>query len=401
MAADNGTTPSQRYTKATWTQKIDVRTLTMVAVLLLLWIGFTAFTSKGFTDFGGSFMTARNLSNLTRAMAVVGIMGCGMVLVIVTGGIDLSVGTMAGFIGCAAAAMQVWWGMSTPTVVILCLLMGVVLGLLQGSVIAYVGIAAFIVTLGGQLIFRGGILFITKGMTIAPMRDSFKQFGNAYFGNIWGWVFAVLAIALLLAAELRKRAARVRYNTLDESAAFMTVRWLVYSAIIVVAMLVLNGYRGLPLPVFIMLVLMLVFTLIADRTTFGRKVYAIGGNISAAKYSGIDVKKSLTIVYALNGLLAGVAGLILTARLNAGPTSAANMNMELDAIAAAVIGGTSMTGGVGKVAGAILGALIMATIDNGMSIMNLMPAWQFLVKGLILVAAVWFDMQSQKKKQAS
>jgi D-xylose transport system permease protein len=150
-----------------------------------------------------------------------------------------------------------------------------------------------------------------------------------------------------------------------------------------------------------MLILMLIFTLIADRTTFGRKVYAIGGNISAAKYSGIDVKRSLAIVYALNGLLAGVAGLILTARLNAGPTSAANMNMELDAIAAAVIGGTSMTGGVGKVAGAILGALIMATIDNGMSIMNLMPAWQFLVKGLILVAAVWFDMQSQKKKQAS
>lgn len=399
MAEDNASTPSQRYAKATWTQKIDVRTLTMVAVLFLLWLGFTAFTSKGFTDFGGSFLTARNISNLTRAMAVVGIMGCGMVLVIVTGGIDLSVGTMAGFVGCTAAAMQVWLEMSTPAVVVLCLAMGVVLGLLQGMVVAYVGIAAFIVTLGGQLIFRGGILFITKGMTIAPMRDSFKQFGNAYFNEAWGWVFAGLVIAFLLVAELRKRAARRRYNTLDESAAFMTARWLLHSAIIVISIMVLNGYRGLPLPVFIMLALMLVFTLIADRTTFGRKVYAIGGNISAAKYSGIDVKKCLTIVYSLNGLLAGVAGLILTSRLNAGPTSAANMNMELDAIAAAVIGGTSMTGGVGKVAGAILGALIMATIDNGMSIMNLMPAWQFLVKGLILVAAVWFDMQSQKKKQ--
>ncbi len=334
-------------------------------------------------------------------MAVVGIMGCGMVLVIVTGGIDLSVGTMAGFIGCAAAAMQVWWDMSTPAVIICCLIMGIILGLLQGSIIAYVGIAAFIVTLGGQLAFRGGILFITKGMTIAPMRDSFKYFGNAYLNVTWGWILAIVAIVLMLVSELRRRAARTRYKTLDESAGFMVSRWLLFSVVILISIVVLNSYRGLPVPVLIMLFLMLVFTLIADKTTFGRKIYAIGGNIAAARYSGFDVKKSLTIVYALNGLLAGVAGLILTARLNAGPTAAANMIMELDAIAAAVIGGTSMTGGVGKVAGAILGALIMATIDNGMSIMNLMPAWQFLVKGIILVAAVWFDMQSQKKKKAA
>lgn len=400
--ADTNTTAvtrtSERFTKKSFMQKADFRTFTMVAILVLLWIGFTYLTSKGFTDLGSSFLTARNLSNLTRAMAVVGILGCGMVLVIVTGGIDLSVGTMAGFIGCAAAAMQVWWNMSTPAVIIACMVLGMILGYLQGAIIAYVGIAAFIVTLGGQLMFRGGILFITKGSTIAPMHNTFKYFGNAYLGAVTGWSLAVLAIALLLVFELRRRNARRRYNTLTESMPFMLARWSVYSAVIIATILVLNAYRGLPIPVFIMLVLMLVFTVIAGRTTFGRKIYAIGGNISAARYSGIDVKRNLAFVYCLNGLLAVVAGLILTARLNASPTQASNMNLELDAIAAAVIGGTSMTGGVGKVSGAILGAMIMATIDNGMSLMNLMPAWQFLVKGAILVAAVWFDMQTQKAK---
>ncbi len=401
MTTDNAEVTPARYTKLTLWQRLDTRTLTMVGILLLLWLGFTAFTSGWFTELDGSFLTPRNLSNLMRAMAVVGILGCGMVLVIVTGGIDLSVGTVAGFIGCMAAALQVWYDLNTPTVFFICLIAGVVIGMLEGAVIAYVGVAAFIVTLGGQLVFRGGILFITRGSTIAPLHNSFKFIGNAYFSHLWGWIFAIAAISFLLFSELRKRAARKRYNTLTESSVFMLARWLCYSLVIFIATLVMNDYRGLPVPVFIMLVLMIIFTVIADKTLFGRKIYALGGNLAAARYSGINVKKNLTIVYALNGLLAAVAGLILSARLNASPTQAANMNLELDAIAAAVIGGTSMTGGVGKVMGAILGALIMATIDNGMSIMNLMPAWQFLVKGLILVAAVWFDMRTSRKKAAA
>lgn len=391
---------TERYTKRSWKDRIDVRTLTMVAVLFLLWIVFTGLTSEWFTNFRGSFITPRNLSNLIRAMAIVGVLGCGMVLVIVTGGIDLSVGTMAGFIGCVAAALQVWYDLPTGWVFVITILIGMAAGLVQGAIIAYAGIAAFIVTLGGQLMFRGGVLFITKGATIAPLQSSFKFIASKYIGTGWTWAFAVAAVVLLLLSELRRREARKRYNTLDESGAFMIARWLMYAIVILVAAAVLNSYRGLPVQVFIMLALMLIFTVIADKTTFGRKVYAIGGNIAAARYSGINVKKCLTIVYVLNGFMAAVAGLILTARLDASPTQAPNMSLELDAIAAAVIGGTSMTGGVGKVAGAILGALIMATIDNGMSLMNLMPAWQFLVKGMILVAAVWFDMQSQKKKRA-
>jgi D-xylose transport system permease protein len=161
----------------------------------------------------------------------------------------------------------------------------------------------------------------------------------------------------------------------------------------------MNNYRGMPVPVLIMFVLVILLTLVAERTTLGRSIYAIGGNLDAARYSGINVKKNLVMVYSIHGFMIGVAGLILAARLNASTTTVANMSLEMDAIAAAVIGGTSMSGGIGKVAGAILGALMMGTIDNGMSLMNLDASWQYIVKGVILVAAVWFDIRTNKKRK--
>jgi D-xylose transport system permease protein len=180
----------------------------------------------------------------------------------------------------------------------------------------------------------------------------------------------------------------------------MLVKWVLLTAVIMAAVLIMNDYRGMPVPVLIMFLLVGLLTIIAERTTFGRSIYAIGGNLDAAKYSGINVKKNLVMVYALHGVMIGVAGIILAARLNASTTTAGNMSMELDAIAAAVIGGTSMTGGIGKVAGAIIGGLIMATIDNGMSMMNLDASWQYLVKGTILVTAVWFDIRTNKKRKS-
>ena len=180
----------------------------------------------------------------------------------------------------------------------------------------------------------------------------------------------------------------------------MLIKWALMTAAIMIAVLIMNNYRGMPVPVLIMFLLVCLLTLIAERTTFGRSIYAIGGNLDAAKYSGINVKRNLVFVYSLHGLMIGVAGIILAARLNASTTTIANMSLELDAIAAAVIGGTSMTGGIGKVAGAILGGLIMATIDNGMSMMNLDASWQYIVKGTILVAAVWFDIRTNKKRKS-
>lgn len=370
-------------------QKLDIRTMTMIFVLIILWIVFT-FTT------GGNFLTTRNISNLLRQAAFTGIMGVGMTLVIVTGGIDLSAGMTMGFIGCVMAACQVWGGMSTPITILIGLLLGTAIGLLVGALIAYTGIAPFIVTLGAQLVFRGGMLALTGGQTIAPFQESYKFWGTQYFVPAASWGIGIFAVVCLFLSNLNTRRAKQRYGTLNETMGEMVIRWAVLSLIILVAVFILNDFRGIPIPVLVMAIVVLVFTFISQKTTFGRSVYAIGGNIAAARYAGINVKKNLTLVYCLNGFLCAVAAIVYTARLNGGTAQAANGNYELDAIAAAVIGGTSMTGGVGKVSGAILGAVIMMSIDNGMSTMNLDAYWQYMVKGLILVAAVWFDTQTKK-----
>ncbi|WP_207857959.1 sugar ABC transporter permease [Lucifera butyrica] len=377
-------------------EKLDVRTYTMFVALIIMWIGFTYFTSNGFTNFGGSFLTSRNLSNLLLQMAITGILGTGAVLVIVSGGIDLSVGSVMGFIGCMGAALQVWYHMNTVEVILICITTGCLIGLLQGSLIAYTGVPAFIITLAGLFVFRGGVLGITKGTTIAPLERSLVYFGQAYLSDFVTIIIAMVAILFLVGSEIRRRIAKEKYHNVVEPLGKMVLRCIGYSAIILIIVAILNSYRGLPVPVFIMLFLVLIFSFVAEKTIFGRKLYAIGGNIEAARYSGINVEKNMSLVYALNGFMAAIAGLILAGRLNAG-TPEAGLNLELDAIAAAVIGGASLTtGGVGRVAGAILGGLIMTTMDNGMSMMNLDAYWQYIVKGIILAAAVWFDVKTKK-----
>ncbi|MBR0597100.1 sugar ABC transporter permease [Sinanaerobacter chloroacetimidivorans] len=387
----------QRYTVV---KKIDIRTFTMFAVLVVLWLFFTYFTSDGFSNLSTSFLSTRNLSNLMRQMTTVGIMGISMVLVIVSGGIDLSAGAVVGFIGCVAAALQVFWGMGTAETILICLIVSVAVYVVQGSLIAYLDLAPFIVTLGGMLVFKGLILVVTEGATIAPLQESLLYFGQAYISKPMSLFIGILLSILLLLNGLQRRASKRRNGTLTESPRDMLIHWALTTAAILIAVLIMNSYRGMPVPVLIMFILVILLTLVAERTTFGRSIYAIGGNLDAARYSGINVKKNLVLVYSIHGLMIGVAGLVLAARLNASTTTVANMSLELDAIAAAVIGGTSMTGGIGKVAGAILGALIMATIDNGMSMMNLDAFWQYIVKGIILVAAVWFDIRTNKKRKS-
>lgn len=387
----------QRYTAI---KKIDVRTFAMFAVLVMLWLFFTYFTSNGFSSLETSFLSTRNLSNLMRQMTTVGVMGISMVLVIVSGGIDLSAGAVVGFIGCVAAYLQVYQEMGTAQTILICVALSILVYILQGSLIAYLDLAPFIVTLGGMLIFKGLILFVTKGATIAPLQESLLYFGQAYISKPVSLVVGIAFSVILLINGLQKRASKRRNGTLNDHIQGMLVKWALQTVVIMAAVSIMNDYRGMPVPVLIMFLLMGLLTIIAERTTFGRSIYAIGGNLDAAKYSGINVKKNLVMVYALHGVMIGVAGIILAARLNASTTTAGNMSMELDAIAAAVIGGTSMTGGIGRVAGAIIGGLIMATIDNGMSMMNLDASWQYLVKGTILVTAVWFDIRTNKKRKS-
>jgi D-xylose transport system permease protein len=380
-------------------KKIDIRTFTMVAVLLLLWVIFTVLTSNGLTNLDRSFISFRNLSNLLRQMAIVAIIGCSMVLVIVSTGIDLSAGAVVGFIGAIAACLQVYFNVNTGATIAICIALGMVIYTLQGSLIAFAGIAPFIVTLGGQLIFKGMTLAVTKGATIAPLKESLVYFGQAYISKPISIVLGIVMALLLLFYEISRRNSKQKHGTLTETKKSMLLRWIGLAVGITVMVLIMNSYRGMPVPVLIMFVVAIIMTVVANRTTFGRSIYAIGGNLDAAKYSGIKVRKNLVVLYAIHGILVSISGLILAARLNAGTITVTNMSLELDAIAAAVIGGTSMSGGVGKVAGALLGALIMASIDNGMSMMNMDAFWQYIVKGIILVAAVWFDIFTRSRKK--
>jgi len=371
-------------------QKVNLRDYVMIAALFLIWVFFTVMTD-------GTFLVTRNLSNLTRQMAIVGILGTGMVLVIITGNIDLSVGSVMGALGGIAAALHIWNGVGPYATLVIILIGGAIIGAGQGVIISYFKVPAFIVTLGGLLVFRGVLLGVTKGISIAPFDEAIKYFGQAYIPPVVGWGIAAIGYVGWVILRLRNRRSRQKYGfELDPLLAF-AMKAIGVLILIFGVVGILNSYKGIPVPVFVMIALVLILTFIAEHTVFGRSIYAMGGNLEATRYSGIKVERNLVIVYIINGVMAATAGIILAARLNAG-TPTAGYTLELDAIAAAVIGGASMTGGTGKVAGAILGALFMASIDNGMSIMNLDAYWQFIVKGTILVVAVWFDIYSSKKK---
>lgn len=370
-------------------RKIDVRTYTMIGALVLIWVLFTILTQ-------GKFIGVRNISNLARQMSTVGILGAGMVLVIVTGNIDLSVGSLMGLLGGIAAALMVWQGWGTIETILVVMALGVFASAIQGAIIAYTSVPAFIVTLGGLLVFRGILLGIGKGITIAPLNEDYQMLGQEYLLPILGWVLAGLAIVVVIISFISNRRSRIRYNFEVQSISSMVLKIIGFSALIIVFVLVMNLYKGIPIPVLIMAVVVIIYTFVAQKTTFGRSIYAIGGNLEAAKFSGINVKQKILTVFMMNGVVCAIAGVVYSARINAG-IPAAGQSMELDAIAAAIIGGTSMTGGSGKVAGAILGALFMATLDNGMSLLNLEAFWQNIVKGVILVVAVWFDVYTKEK----
>jgi len=368
--------------------KFDVRAYIMIGALVVIWALFAVGT-------GGQFLLVRNISNLMRQMSIVGILGTGMTLVIVSNNIDLSVGALLGALGGVAAALHIWNKVDPLVTIAIVIALGMFIGWLQGVIIAYLKVPAFIVTLGGQLLFRGVLLGVTKGISIAPFAEVYRNLGQAYLSQRVGWILGAIGCLGYLAVLARNRQSRQRYGMRVPPLPLFVGRIALASALILGVVWLLNSYQGIPVPVAIMLVLVLIFSFIAANTVFGRSIYAMGGNIQATLYSGINVKRNLTLVFMLNGLMAAIAGIVYSARLNAG-TPTAGQNMELDAIAAAVIGGASMTGGSGKVSGAILGALFMASIDNGMSMMNMDAYWQYAVKGVILVTAVWFDIYWKK-----
>jgi D-xylose transport system permease protein len=377
----------------------NMRQYTMIAALVVIWIFFAVMTD-------GTFISPRNLSNLFLQTVTVAIVACGMVLIIVTGNIDLSVGSVAGFCGAVGAVLQVKYGWDTPSTILAVLITGLIIGAWHGFWVAWKKVPAFIVTLASMLAFRGAILGVTGGATISPMRDSFKEIGTGYIPDLFtarggfndtSAFLAAVGIILFVWFEIRQRKKRAETGFQQHPLWMDAGRIAVISLAIAGAFSIMIFNEGIPYAVLVLLAVVLLFRFIGDRTVFGRRLYAIGGNADAAMLSGISIRKNIMALYMLFGSLVALAGIVMTARLNAATTSA-GMNMELDAIAAAVIGGTSLMGGEGKITGAAIGALIMSSLDNGMSLMNIDITWQYIIKGLILLTAVWADVSMRSRK---
>jgi D-xylose transport system permease protein len=327
----------------------------------------------------------------------------GMLMVIVTGQIDLSVGSVVGLAGGIAAIAQGWLGWGLVPSLAAGIATGIAIGGAQGALTAYVNIPAFIVTLGGMLAWRGVILGLSRGETIPLQLLSFKSIGQGYVGPVVGWVIAAFAVGAITLMTVSRTRARRRHG-LGATALGTTLGRILGPVVVVLGFIyMMNSYElapgihaGIPNPVIIFLAIALAGAFLMQNTTFGRYLYAIGGNPDAARLSGISIRKHILAVFCIMGALAGVASIIYTARVGSASPDAGQL-LELDAIAACVIGGTSLMGGRGTVFGAILGALIMASLDNGMSLKNVEPYTQNIIKGAILVAAVGLDMAGRKR----
>ncbi len=326
-------------------------------------------------------------------MSITGMLACGMVFVIIAGEIDLSVGSLLGLLGGAAAILDVKYHWPLEMTLPAVMLMGVVVGLFNGWWSTYLRVPSFIVGLGGMLAYRGVLLGVTGGSTIAPVSDPLVFIGQGYLPRLAGDALAAVLFVLLAALTVRQRRNRQHYN-LPVVPVWQDVVKIVAAGLILLGFVAtLNRYGGIPVPVLVLLALLGIFTYIATQTVFGRRIYAVGSNLEATRLSGVNTNRVKLAIFALMGLMCAFGGLVNTARLAAGSPSAGTTG-ELDAIAACFIGGTSMRGGSGTVYGALIGALVMASLDNGMSMLDVDSYWQMIVKGGILVLAVWIDVVS-------
>jgi D-xylose transport system permease protein len=369
-----------------------LRAYTMLLALIVIWLFFQWATIDQYHPYG-IFLGAINFSKLLQQTAVTGVLAVGMLMVIVCGNIDLSVGAVVGLAG-GIAAMTQGWGL------VPCLLaaiaVGLLIGALQGTLVAYVNIPSFIVTLGGLQAWRGLILKLTKGATIPVEIPFFRSLGRDFIDPRIGLGLAIIAIILIILSNIRRNRARQRHGLQTISMASTIARIVVPSLVIVAFIILMNKAGGLPIPVIFLVAVALAGAFITANTTFGRYLYAIGGNPDAARLSGINLKRYILAAFCVMGALSGLASLLHTARVGSASPDAGTL-MELDAIASCVIGGTSLMGGRGTVFGAVLGALILSSLDNGMSLLNVENWAQYVVKGGVLVAAVGFDMYGRSK----
>ncbi|MFG3031869.1 multiple monosaccharide ABC transporter permease [Streptomyces sp. NPDC048253] len=369
---------------------------------MLIALGLIVALFAVWTD--GDLLLPRNVSNLVLQNSYVLILAIGMMLVIIAGHIDLSVGSLTAFIGAFAAVLTVQHDVSWPVAVVLCLIVGAIAGSVQGFFIAYLGIPSFIVTLAGMLIFRGMTEIFLEGQTLGPFPDGLQKMGNGFLPEVGPTTnyhnitlllgLAVIVMVVLQEVRDRKRQQEFSLDVVPRNLFLLKIVAIV-AAVLTVTML-LASYKGAPIILLVLGALVVGYGYIMRNAVFGRHIYAIGGNLPAAKLSGVKDKKVTFLVFLNMGALAALAGLVVAARLNAaGPK--AGLNFELEAIASAFIGGASMSGGVGTVLGAIIGGLVLGVLNNGMNLLGVGSDWQQVIKGLALLAAVGFDVWNKRK----
>lgn len=381
----------------------NIKQFVMLIALVVIIVFFQALTN-------GTLLKPMNVFNLINQNAYVVVLAVGMLVCILTGGnIDLSVGSVVAFVGACAGTFMITWKWDSYLSVFLCLLIGVLIGAWHGFWIAYVRIPAFIVTLSGQLIFRGLTLIVLKGLTLSPFPRAFMSLSTGAIENFLGGLdpgsglrnFTSMVIGLVLAAgfiaqQLKRRADRKRKGYSYDSLSMTLLRALVIAAAILYFFWILANYIGAPIVLITVGIVLVVYSYLTSKTVMGRHLYAVGGNEKAARLSGVKTDKIKFLAYVNMSFLAAVAGLIFSARLQSSSPQA-GMGFELDAIGACFIGGASAYGGIGTVGGTLIGALIMGVLNNGMSIMGISIDLQQVVKGLVLLAAVAFDVISKQK----
>jgi putative multiple sugar transport system permease protein len=375
----------------------NVRQYGMVVALAAIVVFFQIQTD-------GVLLRPLNVSNLLTQNSYILILAIGMVVVIICRHIDLSVGSVAGFVGAVAAIMMTRWDLPWWIAVVLCLALGAVIGAWHGFWVAYVGIPAFIVTLASMLIFRGLTLTVLNGETVGNLPGPFEAMGNGFLPEVGpdtGYHNLTLLLGVVISAfvvwiELRRRASGRRYSFVVSPAPVFAAKVAIEVAVIMYVVYLLAQYRGLPVVGVILFALIGLYSFLMSRTVIGRQIYAVGGNVEAATMSGVRSKRVDFLVMTNMGVLAALAGMVFAARLTAA-TPKAGQNFELDAIAAAFIGGAAVTGGVGTVVGAIIGGFVMGTLNNGMSLMGVGIDYQQTIKGLVLLAAVAFDVYNKRR----
>ncbi|KAF1034852.1 MAG: Xylose transport system permease protein XylH [Herbaspirillum frisingense] len=352
----------------------------------------------------GTLMRPLNLTNLVLQNSYIVIMALGMLMVIVAGHIDLSVGSVVGLIGALAAVLMVDYGWDFVTASIVCIIAGAIIGAAQGYWIAYFKIPSFIVTLAGMLVFKGMALALLQGQSLGPFPPAFQMLSSGFIPELTGntqfrttsLIVGVVASVVLILVKIHARRKQTKHGMEDEPQLFFLLKNGLFAAAIIAFSYLMATYRGMPNVLIIMFALMVLYTFITNRTTLGRRVYAVGGNEKAAKLSGIKTERVSFFTFVNMGVLAALAGLIFAARLNTA-TPKAGLGFELDVIAACFIGGASASGGVGKVMGAVIGAFVMGVMNNGMSIMGIGIDYQQMIKGFVLLMAVCFDVYNKNK----